>query len=217
MQDAGDRREDDRDREPGEEGSRLDRLFGRRILPRRLLAGQPLSVYGVLLAGVGVLVVLLAIIWATARGDGTGEQPLCLPTTAEEARRSINDGLVARMRVLTEEGRPERGPLLVTLDLNNDSCHQLPAGVAAQGDLYQIIGFVTVFNESRAGEQRISLDWNRETDITPLLLATPTPTPTVTPVPTDTPTPTETPVPPTATPLPTATVPPTSTPAPTRP
>lgn len=210
MQDAGDRQGEDQ--APDGARGRIERLLGRRLLPRRPLAGQSLSVYGVLLAGVGVLAVLLAIIWATGRGDGTAEGPDCLPVTSDEALTSIDDGTVERMRVLTEQGRPERGPLLVTLDLNNGNCRRLPEGISAQPELYRIIGYVTVFNQSRAGEQRINLDWSEDSDIPALLLATATPTPTVTPLPTDTPTPTETPVPATETPVPTATFAPTAPP-----
>lgn len=221
MQDADERPDDARpdevrpdDQDPDRPWNRVRRLLRRRPLPRRLVGEQSLSVYGVLLAGVGVLAVLLGIIWATGRGDGPADKPDCLTTTPDEALANINDGAVASMRVLTEQGRPERGPLLVTLDLNNGNCRRLPEGIAAQPELYQIIGYVTVFNQSRAGEQRINLDWNEESDPPALSLATATPTPTVTPQPTDTPTPTETPVPPTA-PPPTATVAPTATPAPT--
>ena len=209
MQEAGDRREDDQ----GADGPR-----GR---IERLLGGRPLSVYGVLLAGIGVLVVLLAIVYWTGRGSGTAETPTCLRMTPDEALKSINDGLVERMKVLTEEGRPERGPLAVTLDLVDGNCRQLPEGIPAQRDLYQIIGYVTVFNQSRAGEQRINLSWDEQPDIPASLLATATPTPTVTPIPTPTALPTETPLPPTATPPPpteTPTpVPPTPTPVPPTP
>lgn len=221
-QDADDRHGDDRhgdDQTSGDPRGRFARLLGRRPLPRRLFGDQPLSVYGVLLAGVGVLAVLLAIIWATGRGDGPAAKPDCLTTTPEEALAAIDDGAVAGMRVLTEQGRPERGPLLVTLDLNNGNCRRLPEGVAAQPELYQIIGYATVFNQSRAGEQRIGFDFSEESDIPALSLATATPTPTVTPIPTNTPdpTPAATAAPATGTPPPTATVAPTATPVPAPP
>lgn len=218
-QDADDRHGDDQT--SGDPRGRFARLLGRRPLPRRLFGEQPLSVYGVLLAGVAVLAVLLAIIWATGRGDGPAAKPDCLTTTPEEALAAIDDGAVAGMRVLTEQGRPERGPLLVTLDLNNGNCRRLPEGVAAQPELYQIIGYATVFNQSRAGEQRIGFDFSEESDIPASSLATATPTPTVTPIPTNTPDPTPAPTttaaPATGTPPPTATVAPTATPVPAPP
>ena len=206
MQDAGDQRKD------GTGGG------GTRFRLERFLGNRPLSVYGILLAGVGVLVLLLAIVYVTGRGDGSGQEvPPCLPLTSGEARDAVNDGLVERVNVVTEEGRPERGPLKVTLNLNDDdnNCRELPEGISAQQDLYEIIGFVTVYNQ-RAGEQRIRLNFEPLSNIPASMLATATPTPTVTPVPatatpppTETPAPTATPVPPTETPTP-----PTETPRP---
>ncbi len=198
MQDAGNQRED------GADGG------GTRFRLERLLGNRPLSVYGILLAGVGVLVLLLAVVYFTGRTNGPGQgTTTCLPVTPGEARGAINDGQVERVNVVTEEGRPERGPLAVTLNLNDDdnTCRALPEGISAQPDLYEVIGFVTVYNQ-RAGEQRIRLDFEAQSDIPPLLLATATATPTVTPLPTTTPVPTEIPVP-TETP-----VPPTETPVP---
>lgn len=213
MQDAGSQRED------GAEGG------GARVRLERLLGNRPLSVYGILLAGVGVLVLLLLIVYVTGRGDGSGQEvPPCLPVTPGEARDAVNEGLVERVNVVTEEGQPERGPLKVTLDLNDDdnNCRELPEGISAQRDLYELIGFVTVYNQ-RAGEQRIRLNFEPLSNIPASMLATATPTPTVTPapatatatpVPTETPTPTETPIPPTETPVP---MPPTTTPVPPTP
>lgn len=192
-------------------GSRRQRL-------ERLLGGRPLSVYGVLLAGVAVLAVLLGIVWATGRGDGTGQEIApCLPITRDEALADINEGAVERVSVVTEEGKVEGGPLLINLHLNNGTCHQPPAGVPAQRDLHEIIGVVTVYNQ-RAGEQRVRLNWREEPNVTASLLATATPTPTATPLPTATALPTATPRP-TETPLPATptAVPPTRTPLPTVP
>ena len=170
------------------------------------------------LAGVAVLVVLLGVIWATGRGNGSGQTPTCLEVDRTEAENAIADGLVERVRVTTEQDRPERGALVVTLDMNEENaCWQLPQGVANQDALLRVIGAVTVYNGVRAGEQRIDFEFERQPNIPSALLATATPTPTVTPVPTDTPTPTETPMPPTETPVPTPTAPPTATPAPTQP
>ena len=40
-----------------------------RLSPRSLLAGRPLSTYGVFIAGIGVLAALLGILIVTTRGD----------------------------------------------------------------------------------------------------------------------------------------------------
>lgn len=183
----------------------------RRLISRRLLGGRPLSVVGILIAGLLVLVVLLAIVIITGRNDKTGPAPLtCLPVTLAEAEASVTDGLVGRVTVLTERGKPETGPLAVTLDLNDGNCRELPKGVTAQDELYRFVGEVTVYNQLAAGDRRIRLVWEQQGNIPPPLLATATPTPTVTPPPTQTPAPTPTPLP-TPTPVPTAT----ATPAPT--
>ncbi|MCC6313051.1 MAG: hypothetical protein IT337_03490 [Thermomicrobiales bacterium] len=203
----------------------------------RLLGGRPLSVYLVLAAGLVVLLGLLALVYVTGRGDSEGPKPpICLPVTLAEAEAAVNRGLVERVNVLTMRESPEIGPLAITLDLVGGNCRELPKGVRTQGDLYRLIGVVTVYNQTRAGEQRIALLWEEQADIPSDLLATPsptaspTPTPTATPIPTATapatstaiptatPAPTATPVPPTATPAPTATPrPPTATAAPTKP
>ncbi|HEU5432914.1 MAG TPA: hypothetical protein VFU81_14700 [Thermomicrobiales bacterium] len=185
----------------------------RRLLSQRLLGGRPLSVVGILIAGLLVLVVLLAIVIITGRNDKTGPAPLtCLPVSLAEAEASVRGGLVDRVAVLTERGKPETGPLAVTLDLTDGNCRELPKGVTAQDELYRFIGEVAVYNQLAAGDQRIRLAWEQQGNIPAPLLATATPTPTVTPIPTQTPIPTPTPLP-TSTPAPTATA--TATPAPT--
>jgi hypothetical protein len=198
--------------------------------PRRVLRRRPLSWYGVLLAGVGVLLALVAVVYITGRGD---EPPpiTCLPVTLDEGEALVRGAEVDRISVLTQRGNPETGPLAVTLDLDNGSCRELPKGVAGQRDLYEAIGVVTVHNQSQSADNRIRIVWEEQADIPKPLLATttpippptatPTPIPTATPAPppTATPTPappTATPVPPTATPTPTP-VPPTSTPTPAPP
>jgi hypothetical protein len=194
--------------------------------PRRFLAGRPLSFYGTLIVGIGVLAALAAVIIVTGRGD---EKPptTCLPVNLEEGEALVRSGKVERMSVLTESGKPETGPLAVTLNLGTGSCRELPKGVGAQRDLYQAVGFVTVHNQSQPADNRVRIVWEEQADIPLMLLSTntpiplPTSTPTETPVPqpTASPTPvpaTPTPMPPTSTPVPpTATsVPPTVTPIP---
>ncbi len=181
-----------------------------RFSPRRLLGGRPLSMYGVLIAGVGVLAALLGILIVTTRGD---EPPpiTCLPVALDEGEALVREGQVDRINVLTERGKPQTGPIAVTLDLNNGSCRELPKGVAAQRDLYIAVGVVTVHNQTQPADNRVRIVWEEQADIPLPLLATntPTPLPTSTPLPTATPPPTPTPVPPTPTPEP-----PTPTPSP---
>ena len=201
----------------GDQGQDGSERGGTRVRLGRLLGGRPLSVYGVLVAGVGVLALLLLIIIVTGRGNNPAvETPTCLPVTLAEAQRDINSGLVERVNVVREQNKPERGPIAVTLDLVDGNCRRLPEGVSAQPDLYQVIGYATFYNESRAGEQRIHVQYEQQANIPFVLLATATPTPTVTPIPTPTAQPTETPLPPTETPVPpTETpIPPTETPVP---
>ncbi len=194
---------------------------------RRFIGGRPLSMYIVAIAGIGVLAALFAVVIITGRGD---EPPpiTCLPVNLDESAALVRGGQVERINVLTQRGKPETGPLAVSLDLRNGGCRELPKGVAGQRDLYEAVGVVTVHNQSQSADNRIRFVWEEQADIPELLLATntPTPLPTATPEPTATPTvapptatpepPTSTPQPPTPTPLPpTATpVPPTATPVP---
>jgi hypothetical protein len=190
---------------------------------RRLLGGRPLSAYAVLVVGVGVLAALLAVVIITGRGD---EQPpiTCLPVTLDEGEDLVRTGKVERITVLTERGKPETGPLAVTMDLDNGSCRELPKGVAEQRDLYEAVGVITVHNQSQSADNRVRIVWEEQADIPPPLLATntPTPLPTLTPTPEPPPSPTPeptltpTPEPPTPTPDPPTPTPepPTPTPAP---
>ncbi|MBA2596785.1 MAG: hypothetical protein H0V00_09205, partial [Chloroflexia bacterium] len=186
-----------------------------RFSARRLLGDRPLSMYGVLIVGIGVLAALLAVVIVTGRGDDP--PPItCLPVTLAEGESLVRGGVVDHINVLTERGKPETGPLAVSLDLDNGSCRELPKGVAVQRDLYEAVGVITVYNQTQPADNRVRIVWEEQADIPPPLLATNTPIPLPTATPSPTPPPTMTPVPPTATPLPpTATpAPPTATPAP---
>ena len=186
---------------------------------RRFFGSRPLSFYGTLVVGIGVLAALAAVIIVTGRGE---EKPpiTCLPVSLEEGEALVRGGQVERMSVLTESGKPETGPLAVTLNLASGSCRELPKGVAAQRDLYQAVGYVTVHNQSQPADNRVRIVWEEQADIPVMLLSTNTPIPLPTPTPTNTPTPqptaSPTPVPPTATPQPATPtpVPPTATPLP---
>jgi len=194
---------------PPDEGGRPSRL-------RRLGGGRPLSVFGVLAAGLAVLAGLTLFLVISGRNQEEAPQPLiCLPVTLQEAEAHVARGEVARIHVLTERDKPEVGPLAITLDLDDTTCRELPKGVQGQDEFFRLVGVVTVYNQTRAGEERINLLWEEQANIPSALLSTPTltPAPTVTPTPEP---PTATPVPPTATPVPpTSTpVPPTATPVP---
>lgn len=181
--------------------------------PRRLLGGRPLSTYIIFFAGLGVLVALLGVVIYTGRGE---EPPpiTCLPVSLAEGETLVRGGEVSRVNVLLEQGKPETGPLAVTLDLEQGGCRELPKGVAGQRDLYEAVGVITVHNQSQPSDRRVRIVWEEQANIPLLLLATITPTPLPTRTPTPIPPPTATP-PPTSTPLPTSTpVPPTATPAP---
>lgn len=176
--------------------------------PRRLMGRRPLTMSAVLIAGIGVLAALTAVLIVTSRGD----QPppiTCLPVTVDEGETLIREGQVARISVLTVRGQPQTGPIAVSMDLRNGTCRELPKGVAGQRQLYEAVGVVTVHNQSQSSDNRVRIDWEEQDDIPPLLLATNSPTPTPAP---PTPSPTVTPLPPTATPAP---PPPTATPPPT--
>ncbi|MDP9469681.1 MAG: hypothetical protein M3Q71_03310, partial [Chloroflexota bacterium] len=69
---------------PDTQQAGLDRARARL---ERLLGGRPLTVYGVLAAGVGVLLVLLLIIWITAGGGGSDDKaPPCFALDGATAR-----------------------------------------------------------------------------------------------------------------------------------
>lgn len=199
-------------------GSRLQRLLGDR----------PLSVYGVLLAGAGVLILLLIVVVTTSLNPNEPQRSTCLGIDLREAETAITSGRVRQLTVVTQEDEPALGPVAVTIDLTDQVCRRLPEGIAAQPELYRIIGRATVYNQTFPGEQSIAIRWETQPDIPaellvlPTITPTPPPTPTATTVPTatvtQTPPPTVTATPP-ATPAATPTrtpAPPTVTPVPTR-
>lgn len=138
------------------------------------LQDRPFSVYLVLAAGLAMLVVLLTVVVLTGRNDNGPEPPICLPIAAPEAERAITRNRVERVNVLTESGKPETGPLALTLDYSDGNCRELPKGVQSQADFYRLIGVITVYNQTRAGEQRIVLAWRQQGNIPLELLATAT-------------------------------------------
>lgn len=182
--------------EPGRTNDLDDREDGPRSQIERLLGGRPLSVYGVLAAGVGVLVLLLAIVIITASGDDAGdEQPQCLNVVADDAQSAIEAGQVERITVVSDQDRPEAGPIAVSLNLTDGNCRQLPQGAVLQPELYRILGVAAYYNQSREGEERIRISSERQANVPAELLATATATPTETAIPTETAVPTAPPAP----------------------
>jgi hypothetical protein len=182
---------------------------------QRMLGDRPLSVFGVLLIGGAVLLLLLVVVVATSLNPNEPQRSTCLGIDLDDAEAAITNGQVRQVNIVTRQGDPETGPLAVTIDFNDQVCRRLPEGIAAQPDLYRIIGMITVYNQTFPGEQSIAIRWEGQPDIPTELLMRPTITPT--PLPTVTPTaiPTATPAPsPTATATATAAASPTA--APTR-
>ncbi|MDQ3411688.1 MAG: hypothetical protein M3509_06160, partial [Chloroflexota bacterium] len=180
---------------------------------QRLLGDRPLSVFGVLLAGGLVLVLLLIVVVATSLTPNEPQRSTCLGIDLDEAETAITKGQVRQLNIVTPQDEPQTGPLAVTIDFTDQICRRLPEGIAAQPDLYRIIGRVTVYNQTFVGEQSIAIRWENQPDIPAELFITPTITPTPLPTPTPTTAPTATVTP---SPAPTATAIASSTAAPTR-
>jgi hypothetical protein len=187
--------------------SRLEQMLGER----------PLMVYIVLFAGAAVLLILLIIVWISATGGDNKQPPICLDIPAREGQNLIEEGKVTRIDIIADREQPLAGPILIQLQLTDNSCRKLPQGADNQAGLYQVIGFVEHYNNY--ADQRIRVH-NGVEDLPAVLLVTSTPVPTATSTPTETPTATvtatatatatarpasPTPVPPTATATATAT------------
>ena len=177
-------------------------------------SGRPIAVYGVLAAGVLVLLTLLAIIWFSADDDGGNEGPICTDTSPPEAVELIKDGEVEKVSIdhphLDENNISDDIvlPALMKLNLADGNCRNLvPQGPAGELDMYTVLGAVDWYNQN-TGQRRIDIDINENSGIPESILATVTPIPTPTvPV---TETPPATPI--AEEPTPTATPSPTSTP-----
>jgi hypothetical protein len=181
--------------------SRLEQLLGER----------PVMVYVVLFAGSAVLLILLIIVWISATGGDNKQPTICLDIPAPEGQNLIEEGKVTRIDIIADREQPLAGPILIQLELSDNTCRKLPQGADNQAGLYQVIGFVEHYNNY--ADQRIRVH-NGVEDLPTALLVTATPTPSATATPTVTPTATATatarpasptPIPPTATATPTVT------------
>jgi hypothetical protein len=181
----------------------------------RRFSGRPVAVYGVLAAGVLVLLTLLAIIWFSADDDGGNEGPICTDTSPLEAVDLIKDGEVEKISI--DHPQPDENnisddivlPALMRLSLADGNCRNLiPQGPAGELDMYTVYGAADWYNQN-TGQRRIDIDISENSSIPESVLATVTPVPTPTVPVTETPVVPATPIPeeptPTATPSPTGT------------
>lgn len=181
---------------------------------QRRLDGKPMLIYGTLVAGALVLLLLLMIVWLSTRNNGS-QVVLCLDTSVAQAQQAILDGGVRRIDILIDDQQPMQGLTAIQLELEDGECRKLPEGADNRPGLLQILGLVELYNQE--GDGNIRVEYQREA-IPVNLLSTSTPipsetpptreaspipgtpipvldTPTRTPAPSRTPAPTETPVP----------------------
>lgn len=158
---------------------------GRARFSSRRRPGRPAAVYGVLIAGVVTLVVLLVIIYFSATGPETPDQPICTSITAAEAEGAILNGEVEHVALahdaeVQETASDRWGPVLARVDFADDSCANLPQGVEGQTDHYQILGVISYYNETTEQPQ-VSVSFEAAENLDEALFATPTPEPTEVP------------------------------------
>lgn len=144
---------------------------------QRRLDGKPVLIYGTLIAGAMVLLMLLMIVWLSNR-DGGSPVNLCLDASVAEAQRTIIDGGVRRIDVLIDDETPMEGLTAIQLELEDGECRTLPEGADNRATLLQILGLVELYNQE--GDGNIRVEYQRET-IPPNLLVTSTPVRTETP------------------------------------
>lgn len=199
---------DDEAREPAaEEGHTGGGETGR---PGRGMSHRSRSAYIVLAVGVVALLSLLLIIYFSSDRHPP-EQPICTTVSAADARQAVLEGRISRITLayddmVTPPSAPDWGPVLARLDYTDGQCANLPQGIMNQNDIYTLLGAITVFNDITESAQ-VEIRYDRQTDLSPSLYATPAPSPTQTPIPTATSEPTATPEP-TPSPEATATLPP---------
>ena len=154
------------------------------------------SAYVVLAVGVAALLTLLLIIYFSSDRNQP-DQPICTTVSAESARQAVLEGRISRVTLayddtVTPPSAQNWGPVLARLDYTDGQCGNLPQGIMNQDDIYLLLGSITVFNDITENTQ-IVVKYDRETDLSPSLFATPTPPPTPTPEATSTPLPTPSP------------------------
>lgn len=162
----------------------------------RKLERRSRSAYIVLGAGVVALLSLLLIIYFSSDRNQP-EQPICTTVSATSARQAVLEGRISRVTLayddtVTPPSSPNWGPVLARLDYTDGQCANLPQGILNQDDIYLLLGAITVFNDVTENTQ-VEIKYDRQTELSPALFATPTPPHTPTPEPTATPSPTPSP------------------------
>lgn len=137
---------------------------------QRRLDGKPVLIYGTLMAGAMVLLLLLMIVWLSTRNSGSPVN-LCLDTTVTEAQQTIIDGGVRRVDILIDAEKPMEGLTAIQLGLEDGECRKLPEGADNRAALLQVLGLVELYNQE--GDGNITVQYQRET-IPPNLLVTST-------------------------------------------
>jgi hypothetical protein len=184
---------------------------------QRRFEGKPVLIYGTLIAGAAVLLLLLMVVWLSTRESGS-KVNLCLDANLSEAQTAILDGGVRRVDVLIDAEDPMQGLTAIQLELEDGECRKLPEGADNRGQLLQVLGLIELYNQE--GDGNIRVEYQRE-DVPANLLLTSTPIPTITPTSTAPASPSAgTPVPvlgssPTPSPTAISTPSPTHTPSPT--
>ena len=144
---------------------------------QRRLEGKPVLIYGTLVAGALVLLLLLMIVWLSTRNDGSNVT-LCLDTNVAEAQTAILDGAVRRADVLIDAEQPMQGLTTIQLELEDGECRKLPEGADNRGQLLQVLGLIELYNQE--GDGNVRVEYQRE-EVPANLLLTSTPIPTITP------------------------------------
>jgi flagellar basal body-associated protein FliL len=164
--------------------------------------GRPSSfVYIVLGLGVLTLAILLAFIYFSASERERASPPICTDISVERAERVVLDGEVERMTVVYHDDlatppSSRYGPVLAKFDNRDETCFNLPQGIANQGVVYTLVGVIGFYNETTEGRQ-IEITYQRSSQLDQSLFMLPTETPTEvveTPVAPGTPAPDGTPV-----------------------
>ncbi len=155
-----------------------------------VLAGRPLAVYLVLIAGAATLIILLVIVWFSATGGTNETRPICTTISVPDARSAVLAGHVQRVWVLVDADRPADTLTGINLDLDDGSCRATIQGADHRDELYLVLGAVTYYNNY--AENRVRIQYQKQT-IQPELLSTSTATSIATLPPTETESPTASP------------------------